>query len=765
MVSSLVRELLRRRVPQVLGVYLAVGWGILEFSDWLVNRYLLSPHILDFSLLTWATMIPTVSMLAWFHGAPGPDRWTKAEKIGIPANLVAAAILLVSVFGGKDLGAATTSLSFEDETGRTIERTVPKNEFIKSVAVYFFDNTSADTTIDWLRYAIPWTLKYDLEQDLFVDVRSSDLTLRRLRERGFPEGLDVPLTLKREIATNLHLGHFLTGSVAEEDGRIVVTTSLYETRRGKLVAARTFFADDLFGLIDEISVQLKHDLSVPAHYIEQATDLPVSEILTSSLPAYRHFVDGGYAAVVELDWERASAHLEDAIAVDSQFAIAHLVLFGTRLQLNQTEAAQDAIETVMGLIYKLPERSQLSARTAYYFLTGDMDRALTAAEMHAELYPRDIEAQLTLADYYESKGDRQQATGALLRVLELDPGRVEVLLRIGELYKAEGDFDAALEYLQRYATEMPTDPTSFIALGDLYNLTAELAEAAVQYEKALVADPSNVRARVRLAEVDAGLGNFDRALPGFEEALAACVTPEQRALVYGALQSYHEWRGQPRVALDYMHLRLAEIEEFQGPFQAVQQRLQNLRLYVKAGAADVALDSLASLASQLSPPFDLLLPWGKVGVYLQLENADSVEAALEGLERFIEGFAFEAMRPYVTYLEGRVLEIRGNCEGAIPKFEGAVSQHFALGANVDLGRCYRTLGRLEDAERQLQRALEVRPADPTANYEIALVYAERGDRDLALEHLQTALDTWADAEPVYKPARKAREKLTELSGG
>jgi tetratricopeptide (TPR) repeat protein/TolB-like protein len=762
---NIVRELLRRRVPQILGIYLAVGWGVLEFSDWLVNRYLLSPHLLDFSLVAWATMIPTVLMLAWFHGAPGADRWTKVEKIGIPANLVAAAILLVSVFTGRDLGAATTSVSFEDETGQTIERTVPKSEFIRSVAVYFFDNTSADTALDWLRYAIPWTLKYDLEQDLFVDVRESELTLRRLRERGFPEGLDVPLTLKREIAANLHLGHFLAGSVAEEDGQVVVTTSLYETRRGRLVTDRTFLADDPLGLIDEISVQLKHDLSVPAQHIEQATDLPVSEILTSSVSAYRHFVDGGYASVVELDWERAAAHFEEAIAADSQFAVAQLVLFGARLQLNQTEAAQAAIQAVMDLIYKLPERSQLIARTAYYFLTGDTDKSLVAAEMHAELYPRDIEAHLTLADYYESQAERQKAIEALQRVLELDPGRVEVFLRIGELYEAVGDHDAARDYYQRYASEMPTDPTSFIALGDLYSRTAEHAEAAAQYEKALVADPSSVTARVRLAQVDADLGNFDRALSGFEEALAACVTAEQRALAYQALQSHYQWTGQPSVALDYMHLRLAEVEEFQGPFQAVQQKLQNLSLYVQAGAADVALDSLASLEAQLSPPFDLILPWGKVDVYLELENADSLEAALEGLERFIEGFNVEAIRPYVTYLEGRVLEIRGDCEGAIPKFEDAVNYPFAAGANVDLGRCYRILGRLDDAERHLERAIGVRPIDPTANYEMALVYAERGDRDKALDHLGTALDTWRDAEPAYEPARRARDKLAELGGG
>ena len=42
MSANLVSELLRRRVPQVVGVYLAAGWGLLEFTDWATGRFALS---------------------------------------------------------------------------------------------------------------------------------------------------------------------------------------------------------------------------------------------------------------------------------------------------------------------------------------------------------------------------------------------------------------------------------------------------------------------------------------------------------------------------------------------------------------------------------------------------------------------------------------------------------------------------------------------------------------------------------------------------
>jgi len=37
------RKLLHRRVPQIVGAYFAGGWIVLEFTDWAVSQYTLSP--------------------------------------------------------------------------------------------------------------------------------------------------------------------------------------------------------------------------------------------------------------------------------------------------------------------------------------------------------------------------------------------------------------------------------------------------------------------------------------------------------------------------------------------------------------------------------------------------------------------------------------------------------------------------------------------------------------------------------------------------
>jgi len=82
--------------------------------------------------------------------------------------------------------------------------------------------------------------------------------------------------------------------------------------------------------------------------------------------------------------------------------------------------------------------------------------------------------------------------------------------------------------------------------------------------------------------------------------------------------------------------------------------------------------------------------------------------------------------------------------------------------HVQLGRSYRMQGDPKTAEEHLQKALAIHPFWPDANYERGLVYAERGKKDEALEYLKKAQNIWEDADPDYKPAIKAREKLAEL---
>ncbi len=289
--KNLMSELLARRVPQFMGLYLAGSWAFVEFLDWAVEQFVLSPHITSFAFLLLLLLLPSVVMVTWRHGTPGQDSWGRIEAIGIPLNLIFAATLLYFGFSGKDLGAATTTVVVEDEAGNEIERQVPKQEFRKKVAIFFFDNESGDEALDWLSYGAALALQVDPAQQMFVistsplDGQESGMLLD-LQEAGFADGVGVPLTLMREIADTRHLECFERGSFTRSDSGIARESELYNTRRGKLLDRRTFTGADPLDLIDQMSEQLGRDLDVPAYKIEESPDLPLSELLTDSPRAF-----------------------------------------------------------------------------------------------------------------------------------------------------------------------------------------------------------------------------------------------------------------------------------------------------------------------------------------------------------------------------------------------------------------------------------------------------------------------------------------------
>ncbi|UCD38787.1 MAG: hypothetical protein JSW54_04720, partial [Fidelibacterota bacterium] len=256
------QELKERRVIQLVGLYLGASWVVLEFLGFLSDRYNLSPYLVDLVLVAIGCMLPSVLVLAYTHGKPGKDEWTITEKVVLPVNVLVTVGLVMIFFTGKDLGATTLVVSAEDETGARIERIIPKADFRKQVALFFFSNETGSPEAEWIGHWVPQGIYLDLMQDLFFDNRNPYQMSRMLIEEGAQQG-HAPLALMREIARKFHLSHFLEGSVLGMRP-YVVQTRLYHTRGGRLLASHDYEDEDIGNLIDRISLDIKKDLGLMA---------------------------------------------------------------------------------------------------------------------------------------------------------------------------------------------------------------------------------------------------------------------------------------------------------------------------------------------------------------------------------------------------------------------------------------------------------------------------------------------------------------------
>ena len=762
----MLRELFARRVPQIVGAYLAAGWLVLEFTDWAVNRYLLSSHLTDFVVAGWLLLLPAVFIVAWSQGKPGRDRWSRRQQIGIGLNLLVAAGILFGLFRGTDLGAATTTVVVEDEEGNTIERVVPKSEFRKSVLVFPFDNVSGNADLDWLEYGVRIGVGVDLVQDPFLTIPGDEQLMERLRQEGLGDGLDVPLLLKRQLADRLHVDYFVSGTIDDSAGIPAVTVSLYETERGKLLQERSFTGTDALMLADRISLQLRNDLELPTQHIDSMADLEVAELVTKSPAAYRTFIEAEEASTKRLDLATAAERLEAAVELDSTFALAWIQLFLTRTLLNDAAAGERALDRAMEYMYRLPERMQFPVRAVNYWLVRrDLERAVATNEMWADLYPDDVDAHDQLAGYYETAGRRAEARAERERILELDPGRIGQLQALAGLYRADGEFDKALEYLERYAAAAPDDPAAFTAMGDLHRRLGAAAEARQSYNRALALDPGDIGALVRLATLSYETGEFGAAERGLAEAMTAAATPGDSVAVHGAWTGYHLFRGQAGRAIDRLRRGWEAMNRSLPPFARVQNQMSDLESYARAGRLAEGEAVLDSLVLELPEEFADLSAIGRMSLSLDGDDPDAIEAARIEFAAFLDSFGLEEYRFVLPYADGRVAELRGDCREAMRRFTEAMELHPEdAWVRLALARCQRSLGDNRAARENLDYLLRLVPVHPDVHFELALVLEAEGDTAEALDHLRTSLGVWEEADRNFPAAREARAKLAELRG-
>lgn len=765
------KEMLRRRVPQIMGAYFAGGWIAVEFVDWAVGHWILSPHITDFVALSWLFLLPGVALLAWTHGAPGRDRWTRLETVGVSLNLIIAAGVAWILFSDKDLGSATTRVTVVDEEGQTLERRIPDREFTRRVALFAFQNESGDKDLDWLQLGVPWSLTLDLEQDDWLRPVAGFADELGGEDPFVPNHL--PLSRQRAVARDRFLDFLVTGAIRGVPDSLVLVTRLYASETGSLIEEREFEGSHPLDLVDRVSRRLREDLDLPTGHLSRTPDLPLRELLSDSLVAVRAFLQ---AESVEGRDAAANLRLLAAAAgIDSTFALAQAALGEAYLAFNQPEEAYAAYEAAMRHGYRLSERSQFEVKARYYQITRQPEKTLAIAQMRTGVYPTDPAAWDVLGIVNLNQGDFPGAIEAFETGLEIDPsswGRVELL---GRSYLNAGRPADAERAYERYAKRYPDRLTPIRAIGGLYLAAGDFTGATEQFERALLVDPADFQSLVALADIAERTGTFDRARDYYDRAVSASRSAEQMWLVGGRLVAFFELQGMTDSAIARMEALAGYVRSSRGRLAELQERVPAIALYPRAGRLARATGLLDTLRAELEPPIDLFVPVGEALVLRELGDGAGLEEVLPEAGRLYREFGYGSLGWITLQLEAEAKRLQGRCEEAIPLYEQAAAAMPAgqlAGAEVGLGgspwlglgRCYRTAGRFEEAAAALEQSYSRVPADARVLFELALLYADMGQRQEGLRYLNGAAHVWRAADADHAAANRAKALLAEWQG-
>jgi tetratricopeptide (TPR) repeat protein len=760
--KSLIGKLIERRIPQYLVVYIGVAWGIMQFAQFIVGVFLLSPHWVKIAIFAPLLLWPSYLLVVYRHGRPGADSWGLAEKLGIPANLFLAFGALFFVFHGKDLGAATTNVTVADEAGNVVERKVAKQEFRKRMVLFDFD--AAELTDDdlWLTGFIPDAVYVDMLGNDFLDPVGANQFVEKLRRSGYPKLRNVPLALKREVADELHADWIFSGTIGRAGQNYTATVSLHAAGDAKRTAEDSYVADNLFELVDRISLDLRRHLEIPDR--KDVPDLPAGEYFTSSPTALKLYGQARNLMVVDSNWNGALPLLQQAVADDPTFTLAQHSLAALLLLSNRNAEAVAPMQAALTNNYRLPERAQFVVKADYYFVTQNIDKAWAVVEMWAQLYPEDLLALQSLYTVQTVKNQRVEAIGTLEKMYAIDSGMANVLKQIAQLQSSLGNFAEAHDALRRYVERFPNDYTGLSSLAALELDMGELDASRRTLDKALLLEPANTQLMIRSAQLEHRLGNFAGAESGLRAALASAASANERANAWGALHLYYRVQGQSTAAFDALERRIKEAATFMPPVQLVVLRLTNLEAYFETGRETDVRAILDEYAGQLQGPANVVASLAEVQLALENREISAAETKLAAVESMIVANQLEAYRSAAAGAGARLAGLKGDWNRAHELRQDVLRANPTDPlVHTRIAEALRHLGRLDEAEQAVRLTLARIPASAPANVELAHILQARGDAAGASATLERALAIWSRAEPDYEPAAEARALLATIA--
>lgn len=794
--GSLISDLIRRRVPQVLAGYLGVTWTLFELMQWLTEKYLISPHLGRAILFGLLMLLPAVVLVTYRHGRPGPDQWRPLERWGTAANVLLALSVLGFAYGGSNLGsmmrtvrAGAPSVASGDATGGTSTeavRQVPKKEFRKRVSLFYFDEAGqagtnraetegakADTS---LRRTVANALYFDLGQDDFISTRfrshSDDL-----QERNYQSGLGVPLALKREIARKEGSEYILSGTVGQAGGQFRLTTQLYETETGRRLASRSFKGPSLFPLVDQATRQLKRDLGLPKAHRENAADLPVTQVFTPSLEAARHYSKGAHLESMYEEFEKSARSFRKAAGADSTFALA-LIEGGSSLwAMGKKEKARSAFRQAKRHNYRLTKSEKYSLEAMLSrWVENDPKSALRTCERWTKLHPYDLEGWKLKGEIHESQLEYDLALGSYRRASKLSPGNKSLQKNVGRLLLSAGQVQKAVGYLSGLSSKYPEDGGVKMLLGLARWRSGQMELAEREFQGGIQADPQGLGGpdgggSVFLAMLHEATGRFEKALDRLKEAVRS--GESNRGSGY-RLWRHHRLRGEiERSIALYDSMRTAGTKR--PKFHRYNLGVRACEYYSGLGKEKLvqrALSDMQSLHKTFSGTIPSYQAMTHTGLAACLVAADSLDAARRHIDA-ADSIAKETRRPSmrkryrIDYFRGRLYQAAGQLGKAVESYRKHLRGIGSLAIRgrpprLQLALSQQNLGEEEEARKTYQAALRIRPAHPRVNYRYGRFLIEQGRGEKARKPLSLALDGWAPADTSFAPKRRAQVLIDSL---
>ncbi len=763
--TSVLDNLFRRRVPQIVGMYVAAMWLIIELGDWVTSRFNLPPSLTSYVFVAMLALLPALIMFAYNHGAPGRDRWTGIEKLFIPTNLILAAGLLYFVSPLLHV-EAVEQIKLQDETGNTVTYERAKSGFHKDVMGFFWQNQSNDEALDWLSYGLPLMVKHDMNRaSPVLTLRTpfgSFLARRELREKGYASYLDEEFGLQVEIARIQNSHSFMVGAFNETASGKTIETKLFDSQSGELIGEYTASGSDWLTLVDEISAAMLDYLDI--RLTEKQRDDPISQHFSASIEAIEHYMTGEVAVELHNDFSLGVAEMEKAVAIDSGFAEADADLAVLYFLNGDAQKANAVVPRALANSHRMSKATEFRLKANHYSFAGNYRNAERVLEVWAEIQPQSTEAFSSLARVAQLRGGESglvKAREAYTTLLELKPHDYSINRQLASVEQQRGDYQTAIAFMDRFLEHEKDNAEAVVQLAGLYQAKGELQQAEDILHRAAILSNNPLESNLGLARLQARRGKYHEAKQLVQQQLHDNMSPQERMQVLNLQMELALATGQIRNAIDYFQGANEAAKAFMAPVvRLLSVENPMISSYVLLGQFEKALAEYQRMESQLQPPVNAYVYFGYTHLYSEMGDEDKFR------EWAAKTYAIKDSLPelfgtFVEFDQARVAIYDEEYEKAVAILEEA-EEHLQksllsfMQDSLVSSQIHTLLAHLYTKAQQPQRALDylegvlkVYPALAEAHLVRAQSHFDLGNKEAAKTALDITLDIWKNADPDY----------------
>jgi serine/threonine protein kinase/tetratricopeptide (TPR) repeat protein len=667
----------------------------------------------------------------------------------------------------------------------------------KPIAVIPFVNQTGDPSYDYLSDAIPNLLITSLEQSKYLRVLTWERMNDVLNQMGKAGVHLIDRDLGFELCRYEGIDAIVLGSFIKAGDVFATDVKLLDVDTKELLISASARGNGVQSIlnnqIDELSKEIARGVGLSQKTTVDLTQ-KIASVTTNSMEAYNAYLRGreqyekGY-------WLVALPSLEQAVKLDTAFAMAYLYLGRAYATRANTRAAHENYEKAMTHAARASEKERLYIEATYASLIErNPDKRFEILKIMEERYPKEKQVYADLGLYYVGQGMHKEAFVAYNKALMLDPNYGIVLDRMAEAYAELENYITAIEYLERYAAANPGEPIPLVSMGDMYFYMGDMESALAMYHKALEIQPENFSS-FKISFIYGLLEDYDAAAQWIDNFLSH----SPATVVMGGARAfksiYYRMRGE-------RHRAALLVDEAQRMWESMDNLyFSGLMDWSKAwfllsdGRLDPGLEVMERSYNQLidiNPSAkayytaELELYRGMAAVRKgEMQTARRHLAVMESQLSQISRIYEKQVRYEYTLFHGSVLLAEGQPDSAISVMHQAVAARpFNLGAGVlgvysiisfyppfrdVVARAYLQKDQIHDAISEYEHLTTFNPGkedrrfiSPEYHYELAKLYEQTGQRERAIDKYEYFLRLWKNADPDIPELIDAKMRLAKL---